>query len=135
MVFLGNPTNQHIMDWSLGLLHEGQHIEDYTNFIKGGPDLTQFQYEVNGFVTEGIGAKAALGSQGFYPRSGQLPANEHLWNNSWRAADVETLRNSGAINRVYMSYTDPSGRPLTQTNQGPTMGGREEAVILRVLHP
>jgi len=127
-VYLGNPTNQHIMDWSLGLLHEGQHIEDYKTFMKGGSDLTQFQTEVNGFVTEGIGAKAAMKSQGFYPRNGQLPANEHLWNPSWNAADVEANRNSGAMNRVSVNYTDPSGRPLTQANPGPTMAGRERAV-------
>lgn len=66
------------MDISLGLLHEGQHIEDYKNLLKGG-DMTQFEYEFNGFVTEGIGAKAAMKGQGFYPRSGQLPVDEQLW--------------------------------------------------------
>jgi RHS repeat-associated protein len=139
LVYLGNPTGEHIMDRSLGLLHEGQHIADYKSFMNGGPDLTQFQYEVNGFVTEGIGAKAAMKSQGFYPRNGQLPANEQLWNPSWGAADVDKNRNSGAINRVSANYTDPSGRKLEQTNQGPTMGGRERAVqrgiIMEAFHP
>ena len=139
LVYLGNPANQHIMDFSLGMLHEGQHIVDYKNFLKGGSDLSQFQYEINGFVTEGIGAKAAMKSQGFYPRSGQLPANEHLWNPGWAPADVEQRRNSGATNRVTGHYSDPSGQPLSQTNQGPTMGDRERAVRglmnRRSLHP
>ena len=126
LVSLGNYKNQHIMDWSLGLLHEGQHIEDYKNFWKGGGDLTQFEYEVNGFVTEGIGAKAAMKSQGFYPRSGQLPANEHLWNPSWAAADVQSLRNAGAINRVSVNYNDPSGQRLSFSNPGPTMAENEK---------
>jgi RHS repeat-associated protein len=131
-VYLGNPTGEHIMDRSLGMLHEGQHIFDYKSFIHGGADLTQFQLEVNGFVTEGIGAKAAMRSQGFYPRSGQLPANEQLWSPGWQPADVETLRISGAINRVATGYNDPSGRPLGPTNQGGTFSGSEAAVKLKI---
>jgi RHS repeat-associated protein len=140
-VFLGNLNSQHYVDWSLGLLHEGQHIEDYANFLNGGPDLSQFQYEVNGFVTEGIGAKAVMagGQGGFYPRNGQLPSDQHLWDSSWEAANVETYRNNGAMKRVTRGYTDPSGNGLSETNQGPTMGGRERAVhraiLMEAFHP
>lgn len=141
LVYLGNPNGQHIMDRALGMLHEGQHIKDYKDFMNGGSDLTQFEYEVNGFVTQGIGAKVAGTRHGidFYPRQGQLPVDEHLWNSSWDAAQVETKRNSGAVNRVKANYKDPSGNKLEETNQGPTMGAREKALMratsLRVLHP
>jgi RHS repeat-associated protein len=132
-VFLGNPAGQHIMDQSLGMLHEGQHIVDYKSFLNGGADLTQFQFEVNGFVTEGIGAKAAMKSQGFYPRGGQYPANEQLWNPAWKPADIEKLRNSGAINRVASGYSDPTGQPITPTNQGSTLGDNKRLVDLRLI--
>lgn len=134
-VYLGNPPSQHVIDLALGMLHEGQHIEDYKNFLKGGGDMTQFEYEFNGFVTEGIGAKVAMSRQGgnFWPRSGQLPENEHLWNSSWAAADMQNKRNEGAINRVSVNYFDPSKQPLSFTNQGPTLGEREQAAWLMLL--
>jgi hypothetical protein len=110
------PTNTRGIAFILGLVHEGQHVRDFTLwFGKGGKrgnnDITNFEYEVRGFEIEGIAAKARGLTR--HSTAGNATADELIWDKSWKPADVQTLRHTGAINRVTRDYA-----PLSPTNQG-----------------
>jgi RHS repeat-associated protein len=110
------PTGIQGISFALGLVHEGQHVRDFTLWFgkggkRSGKDLSEFQYEVRGFETEGIAAKARGLPR--YPTAGNTVTDELLWDKSWAAVDVHTLRHNGAVFRVTRDY-----KPLSQTNQG-----------------
>jgi RHS repeat-associated protein len=111
------------ISFHLGLVHEGQHVQDFNVWYnKGsknrGQDMSEFEYEVRGFETEGIAAKAR--GLTIYPMAGNREAKEMLWDKSWGAADVPIMRRNGAKYRVTRDYP-----PLSETNQGGLKFGKK----------
>lgn len=118
------PSGTRGILFAFGLAHEAQHVRDFKVWFGGGrgrrsgEDLREFDYEVRGFETEGIAAKAHAGLPRHPAVRGAVP-QEILWDKSWAPADVHTLRRSGAAFRVTRDYA-----PLSAANPGPRFSDR-----------
>jgi RHS repeat-associated protein len=114
-------ANSRGIDFAFGLVHEGQHVRDFDLRRQGkGKRLSLFEFEVRGFETEGIAAKARGLTQ--YPTRHDTDPNELLWNKAWAPADVHTLRNSGAMTRITNTPSyNVNGKPLSKDNPGPRL--------------
>jgi RHS repeat-associated protein len=96
-----------------GVAHEGSHAADGADWVKSGfkdsMNPTEYQSEFDAYTVSAFMAEAA-GERGLaYPinanlkdfrsRFGAFPYSTEIWNSSWAAADVETLRQAG-INKL-----------------------------------
>jgi RHS repeat-associated protein len=96
--------------------HEGRHAADAVAWIANGrppggaSDLLMTDVEFRGRVVGGAMAQA-LGLKNYGVRGGG--PDYQVWNRSWKAADVATLRARGASNTVRDFYTFKPGQRMS----------------------